>query len=266
MIKRLLLLPLLLVLAFAPQFAIADEHEDEEDVAATVGWAEDPELGIFLTDLDGMTLYIFSRDEPGSGSSACTGDCVANWPPFTAEEPLALPEGVPGELTLITRDDGTTQVAYNGLPLYYWQGDSAAGDTTGHGVGDNWWVASVSSDGATPVASPMASPAAMAENEIAVELGEFYVDPSTTTLQAGVEYTFVVTNVGVLIHEMVIEPAGAVDEPFEKGDMESEIEDIDPGETATLTWTFDEPGAYQLSCHIPGHFESGMVIEITVEG
>jgi predicted lipoprotein with Yx(FWY)xxD motif len=264
MIRRLLLVPLLLTLAFAPQLVVAVQDEEEE-VAASVGWAEDPELGIYLTDLDGMALYVFDRDDRGSDRSACAADCAANWPPFTAEEPLALPEGVPGALTLITRDDGTTQVAYNGQPLYYWQGDAAPGDITGHGVGNTWRIASVEADGAAG-ASPVASPMAMGENEVAVELGEFYVKASTVTLQAGQEYTFVVTNAGVLIHELVIEPAGAVDEPFEKGDMESEIEDIEPGETDTLTWTFDEPGTYQLSCHIPGHFESGMVVEITVEG
>jgi predicted lipoprotein with Yx(FWY)xxD motif/uncharacterized cupredoxin-like copper-binding protein len=265
MARRLLLVPLLLALAFAPQLVLAVQEDDEDEVAASVGWAEDPELGIYLTDLDGMTLYVFEKDERGSGRSACEADCLANWPAFTAEEPLALPEGVPGELSLITRDDGTTQVAYNGLPLYYWQGDTAPGDVSGHGVGNNWRVASVASDGA-PSASPVASPAALGENEVAVELGDFYVEPVTLTFEAGVEYTFVVTNAGVLIHEFVIEPAGAVDEPFEKNDMESEIEDIQPGETDTLTWTFDEPGSYQLSCHIPGHFESGMVVEITVEG
>jgi predicted lipoprotein with Yx(FWY)xxD motif len=262
-----LLVPLLLLLAFAPQLGLAaqEDDEDEVEIPASVGWAEDPDLGIYLTDLEGMTLYVFDRDERGAGSSACAGDCVANWPPFTAEEPLALPEGVPGELTLITRDDGSTQVAYNGLPLYYWKGDTAPGDTTGEGVGNTWRVASVEADGVAAGASPVASPAAMGENEVAVDLSEFHVTPSTLTLQVGQEYTFVVTNSGVLIHELVIEPAGAADEPLEEGEKVSEIEDIEPGETDTLTWTFEEAGTYQLSCHVPGHFESGMHVEITVE-
>ena len=35
-------------------------------------------------------------------------------------------------LVTITRDDGTIQVTYNGLPLYHYSGDSPPGDTTGN--------------------------------------------------------------------------------------------------------------------------------------
>lgn len=129
---------------------------------ATVATSETPELGTFLTDPEGMTLYLFTNDEPGV--SNCSGDCLANWPAFVAEDPLTLPEGVPGELTQITRDDGTQQVAYNGWPLYYWVQDQAPGDTTGQGVGDVWYVVApgepgTTTPGASPVASPVATPA-----------------------------------------------------------------------------------------------------------
>jgi uncharacterized cupredoxin-like copper-binding protein len=112
-------------------------------------------------------------------------------------------------------------------------------------------------EAATPVADT-------SDTTINVELFEFGFEADQLTLTAGVEYTFLATNTGLLVHEMVIEPAGAVDEPLERDDVESEIEDIEPGSTAELTWTFDEPGRYQFSCHIPGHFESGMVLEFEV--
>jgi predicted lipoprotein with Yx(FWY)xxD motif/uncharacterized cupredoxin-like copper-binding protein len=263
MLRRLMVVvPLMIVVALVPSLLTA--QDDEEGAQGTVGWTQDAELGIYLTDPEGMTLYVFENDEPGR--STCYEDCAENWPPFTAEEPLTLPEGVPGELTLVTRDDGTSQVAYNDWPLYAWVEDQAPGDTLGHGVGEVWFVASIDASvpGATPAA--MATPAATGDTTIAVELGEFYFAPETTTLQVGQEYTFVLTNVGVLIHEFVIEPAGTVDEPLETDTgEEAEVEDIGPGETAELTFTFDEPGQYQFSCHIPGHFENGMVVEITVE-
>jgi predicted lipoprotein with Yx(FWY)xxD motif len=85
-----------------------------------------------------MTLYIFTNDT--QGVSNCVDQCLANWPAFVAEEPLTLPEGVPGELSLIERPDGTMQVAYNGMPLYYYIDDTEPGDTTGHEVGDVWFV------------------------------------------------------------------------------------------------------------------------------
>ena len=52
-------------------------------------------------------------------------------------------EGVDATLLgTITRDDGTTQVTYNGWPLYYFAGDTAAGDTTGQGMEGVWFLVS----------------------------------------------------------------------------------------------------------------------------
>jgi uncharacterized cupredoxin-like copper-binding protein len=105
---------------------------------------------------------------------------------------------------------------------------------------------------------------------VAVEEGEFYVEAAQTTFEVGQPYTFTVTNAGNDTHEFVIEPAGAVDAPLEQEangeDVESEIEDIGPGQMKTLTWTFAEPGRYQFACHLPGHYEAGMVLEVEVTG
>jgi len=154
--KKLLLLvgPLIVLLGLSAVVAAQDED-------TTVATAETDELGAFLTDAEGMTLYLFTKDSPGT--SACSGGCLENWPAFTAEEPLTLPEGVPGELSLIERDDGTQQVAYNDWPLYYFAKDEAPGDTTGHEVGDVWYIVTPAEVGATPMASPVASPVASPE-------------------------------------------------------------------------------------------------------
>jgi len=149
--RFLLLIPLLLSFAFAG----ASAQED-----STVKTADNPGLGTILTDAEGMTLYRFDKDVPDSGKSVCNDQCAENWPAFTSEDPLTLPEGVPGELTQITRDDGSMQVAYNGQPLYYFVGDEAAGDTNGQEVGDVWYVVNPGEPGATPAASPVASPMA----------------------------------------------------------------------------------------------------------
>jgi predicted lipoprotein with Yx(FWY)xxD motif len=45
-----------------------------------------------------------------------------------------------GTLATFTRDDGSQQVTYNGMALYLYQSDAAPGDTTGQGVGNNWFV------------------------------------------------------------------------------------------------------------------------------
>ena len=97
--------------------------------------------GKFLTGMNGMTLYIFTKDQPGM--SNCYGQCAVNWPPLMVkdgETPMA-PAMVSGKLSTVTRKDGSTQVAYNGMPLYYWVKDQKPGDTTGQGVNNVWFVA-----------------------------------------------------------------------------------------------------------------------------
>ena len=85
-----------------------------------------------LTGPTGMTLYTHAGDS--ATSSTCTGACATAWPPLTATGQPMAGTGLTGKLGTLTRADGTTQVTYAGLPLYYWQGDKKAGDVTGDGV------------------------------------------------------------------------------------------------------------------------------------
>jgi uncharacterized cupredoxin-like copper-binding protein len=128
---------------------------------------------------------------------------------------------------------------------------------------------------ATPTASPAASPAAssMATPSaepvcVGVIVDDFVVRPQRTSFRVGETYIFAVGNQGAAVHEFVIEPAGKDDEPLKAEvngkEQESEVEDIAPGETGELEWTFTEPGRYQFACHVPGHYEAGMVIEVDV--
>jgi predicted lipoprotein with Yx(FWY)xxD motif len=89
-----------------------------------------------LTDSDGMTLYIFDKDVTGNGKSVCNDACAKNWPPFLAKTGGAAN----GEYSLVTRDDGATQWAFKGKPLYLWIKDKKPGDMTGDGVNDVWHV------------------------------------------------------------------------------------------------------------------------------
>ena len=141
----------------APPNPPAEGAPSPGPVGLTIETAES-DLGTFLTGADGRTLYFFAVDTV-PGVSACADDCLAAWPPATvaAGETVAAGDGVTGVLGIITGTDGNPQVTYDGRPLYYWQGDTEAGQTTGHGVGDVWWVADVS--GAMP-AMPMADESA----------------------------------------------------------------------------------------------------------
>jgi len=87
-----------------------------------------------LTDAKAMTLYTFDRDVQASGKSACNGDCARNWLPFYA------PDGarVDADYQIITRDDGKSQWAFKGKPLYFWPEDLEPGDKFGDGYNNLW--------------------------------------------------------------------------------------------------------------------------------
>ena len=109
--------------------------------AVTVDVSESADFGPILVDGEGMSLYLFTKDTQNSGTSTCTDDCLAEWPPLLSDGNPAAGEGVDEALlSTITRDDGTTQVTYNGWPLYYFADDAAPGDTNGQGVGDVWFL------------------------------------------------------------------------------------------------------------------------------
>jgi predicted lipoprotein with Yx(FWY)xxD motif len=104
---------------------------------------KDP-FGAFLTDAEGRSLYLFEADS--KNTATCYDDCANAWPPL-------LTEGAPGAgqqvdaamLSTIKRQDGSTQVTYNGWPLYYFVKDQAPGDTNGQdveGFGAEWYLIS----------------------------------------------------------------------------------------------------------------------------
>jgi predicted lipoprotein with Yx(FWY)xxD motif len=89
---------------------------------------------LVVASANGMTVYTFTKDVANSGTSACTGGCLTKWPAVTvpAGSTAAGASSVTGKIGTITRtDDGTLQVTYNGLPLYFYSGDKAAGDANG---------------------------------------------------------------------------------------------------------------------------------------
>ncbi|RZJ85124.1 MAG: hypothetical protein EOO64_01790 [Massilia sp.] len=79
-----------------------------------------------------MTIYTFDKDTAGSGKSSCNGLCAKMWPLI----PLTV-EWIESPYSIVTRDDGSRQLAYKGRPLYLYSGDAKPGDRKGdklHGV------------------------------------------------------------------------------------------------------------------------------------
>jgi predicted lipoprotein with Yx(FWY)xxD motif len=146
-----------------------------EDVAIFLSNSDD--LGPFLTDADGITLYIFAKDEPGI--SNCYDQCAVNWPPLLLEDgqtPIGS-DGLTAEFGVTERSDGTTQVTYNGWPLYYWINDAAVGDTTGHAVGGVWAVAGV---------EPAVFSIIPGESQISYEVGETFLGDNRFATAIGI--------------------------------------------------------------------------------
>ncbi len=83
----------------------------------------------------GFTLYVFDNDLTAPGTSTCNGGCATTWPPLLAPDGVA--SGVMN-LGTIVRADNTVQATHNGRPLYFYSGDTAAGDINGDGVGGIW--------------------------------------------------------------------------------------------------------------------------------
>ena len=105
---------------------------------------------------------------------------------------------------------------------------------------------------------------------VTVTLGEFTVEVSPATIPAGTPVRFEITNKGKENHEFVVGKADQVNKPLTaevgRKTIKSKIEEIAPGKRVTLEWTFTEPGAYRVACHLEGHFEAGMKATLTVAG
>jgi len=124
----------------------------------TLASTNDPTLGAYLTGLNGMTLYLYTKDTPDV--TVCYATCATNWPPLTvaAGATITGPSGATAAFATISRTDGTSQVTYNHWPLYYYAGDSKAGDTTGQNVGKIWFVMPLNGQFSAP--APASSPSA----------------------------------------------------------------------------------------------------------
>ncbi len=152
---------------------------------AEIAVVKDANLGNILVGNNGMTLYMYTKDE--ADTSNCSAGCLAQWPPLITLGSPKLDDGVDASLVGSTKlADGRMIVTYNHMPLYYWVNDKKPGDTTGQGVGGVWYV--VSPDG-KPVgmetSSAAATPAA-AEAQISVandaKLGKILVGNNGMTL------------------------------------------------------------------------------------
>jgi predicted lipoprotein with Yx(FWY)xxD motif len=128
----------------------ASSSESESSAAGAAGPAKvstaTTEKGKVFVGPTGHVLYTYDPDT--AKTSACVDQCATAWPPLIGTP--AAGKGVEeDELGTITRSDGTTQVTYDGHPLYYFGKDEDAEDVYGDGVAGVWHVAKADSSGTT---------------------------------------------------------------------------------------------------------------------
>jgi predicted lipoprotein with Yx(FWY)xxD motif len=99
--------------------------------------------GLILATGEGLTLYDFGPDR--SDHCACVNvGCVYQWPHLIAIGVILVGPGVNRALVgTPKRLGGSTQVSYNGHPLYTYIRDTSPGMVTGQGIdqdGGPWYV------------------------------------------------------------------------------------------------------------------------------
>ncbi|MFP4634441.1 MAG: hypothetical protein ACLFRD_01150 [Nitriliruptoraceae bacterium] len=95
------------------------------------------DLGEHIVDGEGNTLYVNVLEE---GEPMCVADCATVWPALGTDGEPEVSDDLDADLVdSVERDDGITQVTYDGRPLYLFVSDEP-GETGGQGLNDTWFV------------------------------------------------------------------------------------------------------------------------------
>ncbi|WP_409344708.1 plastocyanin/azurin family copper-binding protein [Paenibacillus sp. MBLB4367] len=197
-------------------------------------------LGKFLVDSTGKTLYLFTKDS--KDMSVCKGTCEANWPIFYSAHIADTADLKAADFGTITREDGTKQTTYKGMPLYYFVKDMKAGDATGQGVNNVWYVIDPS--------AKQSAPQQPAAKTYAIEMADFAFSQATLTVEAGSTITF--TNKDKFEHNAVSDALTADGKPVFATKL------LATGESATIT--LDKPGEYTYYCEPHKGFMKATII------
>jgi uncharacterized cupredoxin-like copper-binding protein len=98
---------------------------------------------------------------------------------------------------------------------------------------------------------------------VQITLSEFSIESSLTTFTTGTRYRFVIKNAGVIPHEWAIMPRGEKDDT--KALIEVEQAKLPKDASLSREFTFTQAGNLEFACHVPGHWEAGMKLPITVK-
>jgi uncharacterized cupredoxin-like copper-binding protein len=120
--------------------------------------------------------------------------------------------------------------------------------------------------GSTAAAVP---PIPSGYTEVQITLSDYKIQSSLTSFTAGKPYYFVITNKGAVTHEFMVMPPGMGGHIKTLNKMSfAAVENIAPGETTTLKFTFERtasPQHLEFSCHYADHYARGMMLPVVVD-
>ena len=209
---------------------------------ATVMVSKNDKLGQIVSDADGKTLYLFTKD--AKDTSNCYDKCATAWPPLLTTGAPKAGDGADAALLGTTvRKDGATQVTYAGWPLYYWIKDQKPGDATGQDVGGVWYVLSPKGEKVeTPGAAASPAPAAQAQT-VKVSIKNFsFGAPLTIAAGTMVEWT----NEDSMAHTVT-----ASNGAFDSGNLD---------QGAKYSFTFTQEGTYSYVCKYHSNMKGQIVV------
>jgi predicted lipoprotein with Yx(FWY)xxD motif len=155
--------------ATAPPGSDAAADLPDDQVTNKLVGTEVKRMGEVIENEEGRVLYRFDGDKNSPAKSTCNEDCAEVWPPARTNDGKPEIKGVDSKLVgTVTRDDGTTQLTVKGWPVYYYVGDTKAGQWKGQNVAGKWFV--IKPDGAKnltclpPVSKAVAPPANESES------------------------------------------------------------------------------------------------------
>lgn len=91
-----------------------------------------------ITDSNGMAVYGNERDT--MQELFCIDlECTSVWVPLEPRDAFISARLDASKYQVLARPDGTNQVAYDGVPLYTWTGDTVVGFPQGAGVAGLWF-------------------------------------------------------------------------------------------------------------------------------
>lgn len=112
-----------------------------------------------------------------------------------------------------------------------------------------------------------------ASTDLEVTTTDFQFSPDSWTVPAGEEISIDIVNEGSVLHEWVLmQPGVSIESEADLPETEEELladfvyveDEVEAGETKTLTFTAPEAGTYQIICAIETHFDAGMEGSLTV--